>query len=116
MLRFKAPAALSSLVAARAMCQQTPVCYIHVGICLIQALLEAFNFVLQSLKPRLPIRNLQPCPSSLVSKVVDHRSRLVQPALKLSYCAMSAIKFVEKFKAFPDCIFAVKTEADGVLL
>jgi hypothetical protein len=29
---------------------------------------------------------------------------------------MSAIKFVQKVKTVPDCVFAVKTEADGVLL
>jgi hypothetical protein len=89
---------------------------LDVGMCQIQALLETFNFVLQSLKPRLPIRNLQPCPSSLVLQVVDYGSRLVQSALKFNYCAMSAIKFVQKIKTFSDCIFAVKTEADGVLL
>jgi hypothetical protein len=29
---------------------------------------------------------------------------------------MSAIKLVQKVKTFPDCVFAVKTESDGVLL
>jgi hypothetical protein len=89
---------------------------LDVGIRLIQALRENLNFGLQGLKPRLPIRNLQACPSGLVFQVVDHGSRLVQSALKFNYCAMSAIKFVLKVKTFSDRIFAVKTEADGVLL
>jgi hypothetical protein len=89
---------------------------LDVGIRLIQALPENFIFGFQGLKPRLPILNLQPCSSGFVFQVVDHGSRLVQSALKFNYCAMSAIKFVQNVKTFSDRIFAVKTEADGVLL